>query len=161
MPSFDVVSKTDMQEVDNAVNSTAREIANRYDFKGTKSSIERKEAEIVIIADDDYKLKAMQEMLKVHFTKRKIEPTALDFGKPEPAANATIRQAVKVKQGIEQELAKQVVKAIKDSKMKVQASIKGDELRIQGAKKDDLQSAIALVRGMHLPLPLQFVNFRD
>jgi cyclic-di-GMP-binding protein len=161
MPSFDIVSKTDMQEVDNAVNSTAREVANRYDFKGTKSSIERKEAEIIIIADDDYKLKAMQEMLKVHFTKRKIEPTALDFGKPEPAANATIRQAVKVKQGIEQELAKQVVKAIKDSKMKVQASIKGDELRVQGAKKDDLQATMALVRGMNLQLPLQFVNFRD
>jgi len=161
MPSFDVVSKTDMQEVDNAVNSAAREIANRYDFKGTKSSVERKEAEIIIIADDDYKLKAMQEMLKIHFTKRKIEPTALDFTKPEPAASNTIRQAVKVKQGIEQELAKQVVKAIKDSKMKVQASIKGDELRIQGAKKDDLQSTMALVRGLNLPLPLQFVNFRD
>jgi len=161
MPSFDIVSKTDMQEVDNAVNSVIREIANRYDFKGTKSAVERKEEEIIIIGDDDYKLKAIAEMLKVHFTKRKIEPTALDFGTPEKAAGNTLRQVVKVKQGIEQEIAKKIVKDIKDSKMKVQASIKGDELRVQGAKRDDLQAAIALVKTLDLPLPLQFVNFRD
>ena len=97
MPSFDIVSKTDMQEVDNAVNSVIREITNRYDFKGTKSSVERKDEEITIIADDNYKLGAMQDMLKVHFTRRKLDPLALDFKEPEAASGNTIRQIVKIK----------------------------------------------------------------
>ncbi len=161
MPSFDIVSKTDMQEVDNAVNSVVREIDNRYDFKGTPCSVERKEQEITIVADSDYKLKAIQDMLKTHFVKRKIEPSALDFGTPEKASGNTLRQIVKVKQGIEQEVAKVIVKALKDSKMKVQASIQGDEIRVSGKKRDDLQEAIGLVRGLSVALPLQYINFRD
>ena len=161
MPSFDIVSQTDMQEVDNAVNSVKREMENRYDFKGTNCSVERKEKELTLVADNDYKLTAIQDMLKVHFTKRKLDSRALDFKKAEAAFGNNIRQLVEVKQGIEQEMAKQIVKAIKDSKMKVQASIKGDELRVTGNKRDDLQATMQMVRGLNLPLPLQFINFRD
>ncbi len=161
MPSFDIVSQTDLQDVDNAVNTMKREMENRYDFKGTKCAVERKEAEITFTADDDYKLKAMQEMLKVHFSRKKIEASALDFGEPEKASGNTLRQIIKVKQGIPQDIAKEVVKKIKDSKIKVQGSIRGEELRVTGNKRDDLQAAITLVRGMNLPLPLQFINFRD
>ncbi|NDF12397.1 MAG: YajQ family cyclic di-GMP-binding protein [Proteobacteria bacterium] len=161
MPSFDIVSRTDIQEVDNAVNSVKREIAARYDFKGSSASIELKGEEITINGDDDYKLEAIQGMLKGHLAKRQIEPTALEFKTPEKASGNTLRQLVKVKQGIEQEVAKSIVKHIKDSKMKVQASIKGDELRVTGNKRDDLQAAIALVRGMNVQVPLQYINFRD
>lgn len=161
MPSFDIVSKTDMQEVDNAVNSVIREISNRYDFKGSKAAIERKDEDITITADDDYKMKTIQEMLKAHFVRRKLEPSALDFKEPEKATGNTLRQQVKVKQGIEQEIAKQIVKQIKDSKIKVQASIQGDEVRVSGKKRDELQEVIGMIRGMALPLPLQYVNFRD
>lgn len=161
MPSFDIVSVTDMQEVDNAVNSVKREMDNRYDFKGTNCSVERKDKEITIVADSDYKLTAMQDMLKVHFTKRKLDPRALDFKKAEAAFGNNIRQIAEVKQGIEQEVAKQIVKHIKDSKMKVQASIRGEELRVTGTKRDDLQAAIQMIKALPLQLPLQFINFRD
>lgn len=161
MPSFDVVSKTDLQEVDNALNSVAREIATRYDFKGSKSSIERKEEEIIIIADDNYKLEAIQDMLKVHITRRQLDSKALDFGTTQKAAGNTLRQVVKIKQGVESDIAKKIVKEIKAEKLKVQASIRGDELRIEGKKRDDLQEAIAFIKKMDLPLPLQYSNFRD
>lgn len=161
MPSFDVVSKTDLQEVDNALNSVAREIATRYDFKGSKSSIERKEEEITIIADDNYKLEAIQDMLKVHITRRQLDSKALDFGTTQKAASNTLRQVVKIKQGVESDIAKKIVKEIKAEKLKVQASIRGDELRIEGKKRDDLQEAIAFIKKMDLPLPLQYSNFRD
>jgi cyclic-di-GMP-binding protein len=161
MPSFDIVSVTDMQEVDNAVNSSVREISNRYDFKGSKSTITREDKEVTILADDDMKLKAMQDSLKTHFTKRQLDSKALDFSKPEAASGAMVRQKIKIKQGIEQEIAKKITKHIKDSKMKVQASIRGDELRVQGVKRDDLQAAIALIKAMDVECPLQFVNFRD
>lgn len=161
MASFDIVSKTDLAEVDNAVNGVKRELENRYDFKGSKVEIEHKEGEITILADDDYKLKTMQEMLKANFVRRKLEASALDFQKEEAAAGQALRQKVKVKQGVDQDTAKQIVKHIKDAKMKVQASIRGDEVRVDGKKRDDLQEAIALVRGMTLSLPLQFINFRD
>jgi uncharacterized protein YajQ (UPF0234 family) len=161
MPSFDIVSKTDLQEVDNAVNSTAREIGSRYDFKGSSSSIERKEEEITIIADDDYKLKAIQDMLKVHITKRNLDAKALDFQNPQKASGNTLRQVVKVKQGIESEIAKKIVKEIKDKKFKVQASIRGEELRVEGKDRDILQDVIAFVKQMNLNLPVQFTNYRD
>lgn len=161
MPSFDVVSKTDIQEVDNALNSVTREITTRYDFKGSKSSIERKEEDITIIADDNYKLEAIQDMLKVHITRRQLDSRALDFGTPQKAAGNTLRQVVKIKQGVESEIAKKIVKEIKAEKLKVQASIRGDELRIDGKKRDDLQEAIAFIKNMDLPLPLQFINFRE
>lgn len=161
MPSFDVVSKVDMQEVDNAVNSVLREIAQRYDFKGSKCTVEREDADITVLADDNYKLEQIQAMLKVHFTKRSIDAKSLDFGKVEQASGNSLRQKIKVKQGIESEIAKKLVKEIKATKMKVQASIRGEEVRIEGKKRDDLQAAISLLKGMDFDLPLQYINFRD
>ena len=161
MPSFDVVSKTDMAEVDNALAGIGREIGTRFDFKGSKCSIERTEALITVLADDDLKLRQMQELIKVHFTRRKVDPGALDYKEPEKAAGNTLRQLITVKQGIDAELARTLVKEIKGSKLKVQAALQGDELRISGKKRDDLQSAIAHLRGLKITQPLQFVNFRD
>ncbi|MTJ81023.1 MAG: YajQ family cyclic di-GMP-binding protein [Telmatospirillum sp.] len=161
MPSFDIVSKTDLAEVDNAVAGIGREIAQRFDFKGSKCSVERKEETITILADDDLKLKQMHELLKVYFTRRNVDPKALDFQTVEKASGNTVRQLVTIKQGIGKDLAKTLVKEIKDSKIKVQASIQGDELRISGKKRDDLQEAIALVKKLPVDQPLQYVNFRD
>jgi uncharacterized protein YajQ (UPF0234 family) len=161
MPSFDVVSKTDLNEVDNALQNIAREIATRFDFKNSKSKIERAESVLTVNADDQPKLKQMHELLKAHMVRRKIEPSALEFKDPERAAGDMVRQEIVVKQGIDRELAKQIVKAIKDAKLKVQAAIQGDELRISGKKRDDLQEAIALIRTLKVEQPLQFVNFRD
>lgn len=161
MPSFDIVSKTELPEVENAVQSVKKEIAQRYDFKGSPASVDRKEAEITIIADDSYKLEAIHEMLKIHLTRRKVDAMALDFGKEEKASGNTIKQVVKVKQGIDSDTAKQIVKEIKAQKFKAQASIRGDELRVEGKKRDDLQEVIAFVKTMKVNLPLQFINFRD
>ncbi len=161
MPSFDIVSETDLQEVDNAISNVVREIATRYDFKGSKCAIERKENDITVTADDEYKRDQIEQMLKGHITRRKLDAKALDFGKAEPASGNTLRQKVTIKQGIDKDAAKSITKAIKDSKMKVQASIQGDELRITGKKRDDLQDAIALVKSLELELPLQYKNFRD
>jgi uncharacterized protein YajQ (UPF0234 family) len=163
MPSFDIVSKTEIAEVNNAVQGVLRELQTRFDFKGSKSTMElkEKENEIIIQTEDDTKLAQLQEMLKGYFVRRKLDPGCLDWSKDENAAGGTKRQVVKVKQGIEQALAKQIVKALKDSKMKVQAAIQGDELRISGKKIDDLQDAIALVKGLNIEQPLQYLNFRD
>lgn len=161
MPSFDIVSKTDLSEVDNAINGMRREIETRFDFKGSKCSIERKDELLTMLADDDLKLKQMQELLKGYITRRKLDAGALDFKPPEKASGNTLRQVVQVKQGIEQTLAKDIVRSIKDSKLKVQVSIQGDELRVSGKKRDDLQTAIQHVREMKIQQPLQYVNFRD
>jgi uncharacterized protein YajQ (UPF0234 family) len=161
MPSFDIVSKTDMAEVDNAVQGAVREIGTRFDFKGSKCTIERKEALITVLADDDMKLRQMQELLKGYMVRRKLDASALEFKDPQKAPGNALRQEVVVKQGIDQTLGKRIVKEIKDSKMKVQVSIQGDELRVTGKKKDDLQDTIAFVRGLKIEQPLQFVNFRD
>lgn len=163
MPSFDIVSKTDLDEVNNAVQGVLREVQTRFDFKGSKSTLElkEKENEIHIHTEDALKLAQLQEMLKGYFVRRKLDPGCLDWGKEENAAGGTLRQTIKVKQGLDQALSKQINKAIKDSKMKVQASIQGDELRVVGKKLDDLQAAIALVKGLKIEQPLQYVNFRD
>lgn len=163
MPSFDVVSKIDLQEVDNVVNSVTREISNRYDFKGAVFTVEfkSKESLILITADSEYRLGAIRDSLKVFATKRSIDPRAFDFQKEEKAGGNMMRQEVKLRNGIEQEVAKKIVKHVKDTKMKVQASIKGDEVRIDGKKRDDLQEAIALLRAANFEIPLQFINFRD
>lgn len=161
MPSFDIVSKTDLAEVDNAVNGMRREIETRFDFKGSKCTIERKDELLTMLADDDLKLRQMQELLKGYITRRKLDAGALDFKPPEKASGNTLRQVVQVKQGIESTLAREIVKALKDSKIKVQIAIQGDELRVSGKKRDDLQEAIQLVREMKIELPLQYVNFRD
>jgi hypothetical protein len=161
MPSFDIVSKTDLTEVDNAIAGARREIDTRFDFKGSKCTIERKEETITLLADDDMKLRQMQELLRGYVTRRKLDAGALEFKDEERAAGNAVRQQVIVKQGIDQKLAKEIVKAIKDAKLKVQASIQGDELRITGKKRDDLQDTIAMVRGLKIEQPLQYVNFRD
>jgi len=161
MPSFDIVSKTDLSEIDNALQGMMREIGTRFDFKGSKCTIERKDSTLTINADDDLKLRQMHELLKGYVTRRKLDAGALDFKPPEKASGNTLRQTVIVKQGIDSTLAKQIVKELKDAKLKVQASIQGEELRVSGKKRDDLQAAIQLVRGLKIEQPLQYVNFRD
>ena len=161
MPSFDVVSKTDLSEVDNALRNIEREIATRFDFKGSQCKIERTDSTLTILADDQAKMKQMQDLLKAHLTRRKVDASALEFKDPERASGDKLRQTVLVKQGIDKELGKQLVKEIKDSKLKVQAAIQGDELRVSGKKRDDLQQVIAMLRTLKVDRPLQFVNFRD
>ena len=161
MPSFDIVSRIDLAEVDNALAGINREIVTRFDFKGSKCTIVRNEGEIVLVADDELKLKQMHELLKVHLTRRKVEPGALDYGRLEKAAGNTVRQAIVLRQGIDAVLGRQLVREIKDSKLKVQPATQGGELRISGKKRDDLQAAIALIRGLKIEQPLQFVNFRE
>jgi cyclic-di-GMP-binding protein len=161
MPSFDIVSRLDMAEVDNALAAIQREIGTRFDFKDSKSTITRLEGSLIIVADDDLKLKQMHELIKVHLTRRKVDAGALDFKPPEKASGNTLRQTVALRQGIDRELAKQLVREIKDSKLKVQAAVQGEELRLSAKKRDDLQAAIALLRGLQVEQPLQYVNFRD
>jgi len=161
VPSFDIVSRVDLAEVDNAIASIKREISTRFDFKGSKSTIDRDEAEIKLVADDDLKLKQMHELLKTHLTRRKVDAAALEFKPPEKASGNAVRQTVLIKQGIDKELAKRLVREIKDSKLKVQVAIQGDELRVSGKKRDDLQAAIAHLRGVKTEQPLQYVNFRE
>jgi cyclic-di-GMP-binding protein len=162
MPSFDVVSRTEMPEVDNAVQGAMREIGTRFDFKGSQCSIERTDEVLALKADDALKLKQVQELLRGYLAKRKVDHNALDFKEPEQASGNSLRQTVVIKQGVERELAQKVVKGVKAAKLKgVQVAIQGDELRVTGKKRDDLQAAIALIKGMKLEQPLQYVNFRD
>ncbi len=161
MPSFDIVSKIDMAEVDNALANMMREISQRYDFKNSKSKIERKEGELTIDADDELKLKQMHELLQGHLARRKIEAGVIDYKPLEKAAGQAVRQKAVIRQGIDRELAKRLVKEIKDGKFKVQVSVQGDELRVSGKKRDDLQDVIQHLKGLEVELPLQYVNFRD
>jgi uncharacterized protein YajQ (UPF0234 family) len=161
MPTFDIVSKTDLAEVDNALANMTREMSQRYDFKNSKAKIERKEAEITIDADDELKLKQMHELLQGHLARRKINAGVLDYKSMEKAAGQAVRQKVVIRQGIDRELAKRLVKEIKDGKFKVQVSVQGDELRVSGKKRDDLQAVIQHVKGLSVEQPLQYVNFRD
>jgi len=161
MPSFDIVSEVDHAEVDNAVANVMREISVRYDFKGSKSTADHKDGVITVFADDDLKLKQMHEILRGQLHKRGIEPGQLDYQKVEPAAGQSVRQNIVVKEGIEKELAKKIVKDIKGSKMKVQVAIQGDELRVSGKKRDDLQAVIQFVKDLGLEQPMQYRNFRD
>ena len=162
MPSFDVVSRTDLPEVDNALQSAMREIATRYDFKGSSCSIERSDEILTIRADDELKLKQVQELLRGYLAKRKVDHRALDYGEPEKASGNTIRQIIVIRQGIARDLAQKMVKELKGAKLKkIQVAIQGNELRISGKKRDDLQAAITLIKNMKLDQPLQYVNFRD
>ena len=161
MPSFDIVSEINVTEADNAVQNVMREITTRYDFKGSKSTVEMKDGIISIFADDDLKLKQMREILQGHLQKRGIAPGSLDYQKEEAAAGQSVRQAVRLKEGIDKELARKIVKSVKDGKFKVQVAIQGEELRVTGKKRDDLQDVIAFVKGMKIEQPLQFKNFRD
>ena len=158
--SFDVVSKTEMQEVANAVQQAQKELAQRFDFKGSKSSIELANDELTIVSDDEGKLKQVIDVLETKLVKRHVALKALDYGKVEAASMGTVRQKAKIVQGIESEKAKAIVKAIKDAKLKVQASIQGDQVRITGRSKDDLQKAIAIIKESDFGIPLQFTNYR-
>jgi uncharacterized protein YajQ (UPF0234 family) len=161
MPSFDIVSKTDLAEVDNALANMRREMEQRYDFKGSTAQVERKGDEITIDADDDLKLKQMHELLQGHFARRGIDAGCIDYKTPEKAAGQSVRQVAVVKQGIDRELSKRLVKELKGEKLKVQVQVQGDELRVTGKKRDDLQAAIAFVKGLKIEQPLQYINFRD
>jgi len=160
--SFDIVSKVDMQEVDNAMNQARKEIIQRYDFKGSKSSIElkEKEMEIVLISDDDFKMKAVVDILQSKFVKRSVPLKALTYGAIEQAGGNTVRQVIKLQNGIDKENAKLITKMIKDSKLKVQSQIMEDQVRVSGKSKDDLQSVMAMLRQADLKFAIQFTNYR-
>ncbi len=161
MPSFDIVSRTEIPEVDNAIQGAMREIGTRFDVKGSNCSIERTDETLLLTADDDLKLRQVEEMLRGYLAKRKVDAGAFDFGKAEMASGNTMRQSVIIKQGVEREIAQKIVKAVKGAKLKTQVAIQGDELRVSGKKRDDLQSAIALIKDLGIKQPLQYVNFRD
>jgi uncharacterized protein YajQ (UPF0234 family) len=160
--SFDIVSKVDLQEVSNAVDQAMKEIKQRYDFKGSKSSIDfnRESAELNIVSDDDYKLKSVMDVLQTKLVGRKVSLKSLQYGKVEQASGGTVRQVVKLQQGIPQDKAKNIAKLIKDTKIKVQASIQGDQLRVKGKKLDDLQSIIQMLKDKDFDFHIEFVNYR-
>ena len=158
--SFDIVSKTDLQEVANAVQQAQKELAQRFDFKGSKSTIELANDEITLVSDDETKLRSVKDILESKLVKRKVALKALDYGKLEQASMGTVRQKAKIVQGIESEKAKAIVKSIKDAKVKVQASIQSDQVRVVGKSKDDLQRAITIVKDNDFGIPLQFTNYR-
>jgi cyclic-di-GMP-binding protein len=161
MPSFDIVSEVNLQEVKNAVEQANKEVANRYDFKGSDARIEQKEAELTVFADDDFKLGQVMDVLRGRLAKRNVDARSLEPGTVEKISGDKVKRPVKVKVGIEQDKAKSIVKLLKDAKLKVNGSIQGDLVRVSGAKKDDLQAAIQLVRASVTDIPLQFINFRD
>lgn len=158
--SFDIVSKVDMPEVDNAVQQAQKELANRFDFKNSKSSIKLETDKIILISDDDFKLTNVVDILESKLVKRGVSLRALEYGKVQPAAGDTVRQEVKLVQGIAQEKSKLINKVLKDNKIKVVSSIQGDEIRVTGKNKDDLQAAISLLRKEDFGIELQFINYR-
>ncbi len=163
MPSFDVVSEVDMNEVTNAVDQASREIGNRYDFKGSSAKVERTEGVLTAFGDSEFQLNQVTDILYQKLAKRGIDVSALEAGKVESISGDKAKQALTLRQGIGTELAKKIVRLVKDSKMKVQAAIQGEQVRITGKKRDDLQEAIALLRSKEAELgqPLQYTNFRD
>lgn len=161
MPSFDTVSKVETAELTNTIDQVNREITGRYDFKGSSARVERQENVLTLFGDSEFQVKQVQDILYAKAAKRGIDVASFDPQKIEAIGGDKAKQVVKVKQGIDKELAKKIVKVIKDSGLKVQAAIQGDEVRVTGKKRDDLQAAIALLRGAKLEQPLQFTNFRD
>lgn len=158
--SFDIVSKVDLSEVTNAINIAEKEIANRYDFKGSKSQITLENEEIVLVSDDEFKLKQLKDVLLNKLIRRKVAIKNLDYGKIEPASGGTVRQRAKIIQGIDKDNAKTINKIIKDMKLKVKTQIQDDQIRVTGKSKDDLQNVIAKLRETDSPIELQFINFR-
>lgn len=163
MPTFDIVSKIDSQTLDNAINNAKKEILNRYDFNDSKSTVEldKKTNELTIVTENEMRLKAIIDSIISRMVKQNIDPKSMDFGKDQYASGNMIRKEVKIKEGIDKEIAKKIVKKIKDSGLKVQASIMDDQIRIQGKKIDDLQAVIALCRKENFEQPLQYINMRD
>lgn len=158
--SFDIVSKLDLQEMNNAIHQAQKEIENRFDFKGSKSSITLDKEDLVIVSDDEYKLKSVWDILQSKMVKRGVSIKNVSPGKIEPATSGTVRQRFSLKQGIDQEHAKEINKLIRDAKLKVKSQIQGDQIRVTGKSKDDLQQVISLLRNADLPLDLQFMNMR-
>jgi cyclic-di-GMP-binding protein len=161
MPSFDIVSQVDRQEVKNAVDQANKEVTNRFDFKGSDARVEQAELVLTVYADDEFKLGQVLDVLRGRMSKRNIDVRSLELGEVEKISGDKVKRAVTVKVGVPQDKGKQIQKLLKDAKLKVAASIQGDAVRISGAKKDDLQAAIQLVRTSVADLPLQFINFRD
>ncbi len=161
MPSFDIVSKVDMQEIDNALNQTRKEIDQRFDFKGTHNEINLENDTIMVLGADDYKLDAVIDVLKGKLVRRNVSPKCLDYGKKEPASGGAMRLRIAIVQGVSTEKGKEIIKLIKASKLKVQAQIQGEQLRVTAKKRDDLQATMAMLKGAELGLPMQFQNFRD
>ena len=161
MPTFDIVSKIDMQEVSNAVSNSMKEISQRYDFKGSNSKIDLKEKNIILETEDELKAKQVNEILLGHFVKRNIDPTVLKLKNSEKASGNTIRQTYDLMEGIDQVASKKIISEVKSTKMKVQVKIQGNELRVSGAKRDDLQKTMEIVKNIQLEMPIQFVNLRD
>jgi len=161
MPSFDVVSRLDFQEIDNAIGNATREILNRYDFKGSDTSIERKENEVTVITDDELKLNQVHDLIVTHLVRRKVDPLTLSKKSMEKAGGNKVRQLYNLIEGIEQSIAKKITADVKSSKIKVQVKINGNELRVDGKKRDDLQSVMQMIEDSNIGIPVQFVNFRD
>jgi uncharacterized protein YajQ (UPF0234 family) len=161
MPSFDIVSKVDMQEADNAVNQTVKEIAQRYDFKGSKSQLTLETDTVKVLADDDFRLKAIIDILQSKCIKRGISPKALQYGKAESASGGMVRQIITIQQGISKEKGKELNGIIKESKLKVQSQIQEDQVRVTGKNIDDLQEIIRLLKEKDIGIEMQFVNFRS
>lgn len=161
MPSFDTVCEANLVEVKNAVENTAKEIATRFDFKGTAAAIELKDKEITLLGDADFQLTQVLEILRNKLTKRNVDVRFLDVGDSQKIGGDKVKQVIKVRNGIETEMSKKIQRLIKDSKLKVQAAIQGDAVRVSGAKRDDLQAAMALIRKDITDVPLSFNNFRD
>ena len=160
--SFDIVSRVDLQEVSNAVQQAAKEISQRFDFKGSKSSIElnKDKAEIILASDDEYKLKSLTEILKAKLVKRNVSLKSLNFGSIEKAGGDTVRQSVSLQQGISQERAREIIKLVKNAKLKVQSEIQKDQVRVRAKKIDDLQSVIQMLKGKDFDFHIEFINYR-
>ena len=161
MPSFDIVNRLDLQEIDNAISNVIREITNRYDFKGSETSILRKENDLTVVTDDELKLNQVHDLIITHLVRRKVDPLCLSKLSKEKAGGNKIRQIYRFIEGIEQTVAKKITTEIKSSKVKVQVKINGNELRVDGKKKDDLQLVMRMIEESNLEIPIQFVNFRD
>jgi uncharacterized protein YajQ (UPF0234 family) len=162
MPSFDIVSELDLQEVDNAVNNVRKETETRYDFRGVNTEIDlnRKTKVISLVTGDDMKVRAIRDMLISHFVRRKVDPKSMEFGEPEKTSKGQLKQEIKLHDGIDKDAARKLVKIIKDSKVKVQAAIQDEQVRVTGKQIDDLQAVISVLKSTEFELPLQFVNMK-
>ena len=161
MPSFDVVNRLDFQEIDNAIANVTREITNRYDFKGSETSIERKDNDLTVVTDDELKLNQVHDLIITHLVRRKVDPLCLSKKSTEKAGGNKVRQLYSFIEGIEQSIAKKITADVKSSKIKVQVKINGNELRVDGKKKDDLQAVMKIIEDSKIGIPVQFINFRD
>ena len=161
MPAFDVVSRTNLMEVDNAINGVLRETRQRFDLAGTKCDIERTNDTLTMIADDTMKLTQLEDLLRKYLARRSVDQRALEFKPPQNAGGGTIRQTISIRQGIDQDLGRKISKAVRATKIKVQLAVQGNELRVSAKNRDDLQATIAFIKEMEIDQPLQYVNFRD